>query len=264
VDRRVALITGGARGMGAATAVRLAATGWRLVLVDGGREVPDVGYTLARPAELDEVVERCGGSPVAVGVYGDVRSQLDLDRAVEVAVERYGGLDAAIAVAGYMAGGSEAWRTPDEVWATVLAINLEGVWRLARAAIPALLERPEPRDGRFVAVASAGGTLGLPLLSAYAAAKHGVVGLIRSLAAELGPSGITANAVAPGSTRTAMLEAAANVYGLLDVEGFAIHHPLGRLIEPDEVAALLAWLCGPESGALTGALLAVDAGMTAA
>jgi NAD(P)-dependent dehydrogenase (short-subunit alcohol dehydrogenase family) len=129
--------------------------------------------------------------------------------------------------------------------------------------VPALLQRPRPRHGRFVAVSSAGGTLGLPLLSAYSAAKHGVVGLIKSLAAELGPEGITANAVAPGSTSTAMLDASATIYGLSGTAEFARHHPLERLIEPDEVAALLAWVCGPDSGAITGAVIPVDAGMTA-
>jgi NAD(P)-dependent dehydrogenase (short-subunit alcohol dehydrogenase family) len=102
----------------------------------------------------------------------------------------------------------------------------------------------------------------LPLLAAYTAAKHGVEGLVRSLAAELAPHGITANVVAPGSTTTAMLEASAAVYGLDDVTEFASHQ-LGRLVEPDEVAAVLAWLCGPDSAAITGAVVPVDAGMTA-
>ena len=150
----------------------------------------------------------------------------------------------------------------DDEWATMIGVNLEGVWRLARAAVPALLARPEPRHGRFVAVSSSGGTDGLPLLSAYVAAKHGVHGLVRSLAAELGPHGITANAVAPGSTRTAMLEASARVYDLDGVEGFTEHHLLGRLLVPDEVAALITWVCGPGSDGVTGAVLPVDAGMT--
>jgi NAD(P)-dependent dehydrogenase (short-subunit alcohol dehydrogenase family) len=145
----------------------------------------------------------------------------------------------------------------------MIGVNLEGVWRLARAAVPCLLERPEPRTGRFVAVSSAGGSVGLPLLSAYVAAKHGVNGLVRSLAAELGPLGITANAVAPGSTTTAMLDASAVVYGLPDTIEFNEHHLLGRPLVPDEVAALVAWLCGTESGGVTGAVLPVDAGMTA-
>jgi NAD(P)-dependent dehydrogenase (short-subunit alcohol dehydrogenase family) len=145
----------------------------------------------------------------------------------------------------------------------MVGVNLEGVWRLARAAVPRMLERPHPREGRFVAVASAGGTLGLPLLSAYSAAKHGVIGFVRSLAAELGPHGVTANAVAPGSTRTAMLDASAAVYGLTDVKEFASHHLLQRLVAPDEVAATIAWVCSPAASGVTGAVIPVDAGMTA-
>jgi SDR family mycofactocin-dependent oxidoreductase len=259
----VALITGAARGIGAATAARLAGEGWKLVLVDRAADDPDLPYPLASREDLDRMVARCGGPDAAVGVVTDVRDQAGLDGAVATAVDRFGGLDAAVAVAGAIAGGQEAWHTSDEVWAAMLSINLEGTWRLARAAVPALLERPEPRRGRFVAVASAGGSVGLYLLSAYTAAKHGVIGFTRSLAAELAPHGITANAVAPGSTQGAMLDASASVYGLAGAEQFANHHMLLRLLEPDEPAALIAWLCGPDSGGITGAVLPVDAGMTA-
>jgi SDR family mycofactocin-dependent oxidoreductase len=198
-----------------------------------------------------------------VAVVADVRDQHALDRAVGIAVERFGGLDAALAVAGAIRGGDTAWETSDDTWAAMVGINLEGVWRLARAAVPAMLERPQPRRGRFIAVSSSGGTLGLPQLAAYGAAKHGVEGFVRSLAAELGTEGITANAVAPGSTATAMLEASAAVYALDDPAELAIHQFQRRLIDPDEIAAMLHWLCGLDSGAVTGAVLAVDAGMTA-
>jgi SDR family mycofactocin-dependent oxidoreductase len=261
-EPRVAVVTGAARGIGAATARRLAATGdWRLVLVDRGADDPGLAYGLATKDDLDATVAACDG--YAVGVVADVRDQDALDGAVRTAVERFGGLDAAVAVAGGIGGGAPAWETTDDLWATMMSVNLEGPWRLARAAVPALLGRPEPRQGRFVAVASAGGTVGLPLLAAYCAAKHGVVGLVRSLAAELGPYGITANAVAPGSTETAMLDATAPVYGLSGTEEFATHHFLRRLLAPDEPAALLAWLCGTSSSGVTGAVLPVDAGMTA-
>jgi len=260
---RVALVTGAARGIGAATATRLAAAGWKLVLFDRCENDPELAYPLASRQDLDDVVAACGGQQDAVPVVGDVRDQGALDAAVATGVERFGGLDAALAVAGCIGGGVEAWRTPDSLWDIMLAVNLEGAWRLSKAAVPAMLQRPEPRQGRFVAVASAGGTVGIYMLAAYSAAKHGVVGLVRSLAAELGPHGITANAVSPGSTSTAMLDASAAIYGLDRPERFAEQHLLPRLVEPDEPAALLAWLCGPESSGITGAVLPVDAGMTA-
>lgn len=259
----VGVITGAARGIGAATARRLAADGWRLVLVDRCADDPALGYALGTRDELDAVVAACGGADRAVAVAADVRDQAGLDAAAGTAIERFGGLDAAVAAAGALVGGPTTWETTDEAWAAMFGVNVEGVWRLARAAVPTLLEQPEPRRGRFVAVASSGSLVGLPQLAAYSAAKHAVVGLVRSLAAELGPHGVTANAVAPGSTRTAMLDASAAVYGLGQPEDFAAHHPLGRLVEPDEVAAAIAWLCSEASGAVTGAVLPVDAGMTA-
>ena len=259
---RVAVITGAARGIGAATARRMSASGWSLVLVDRACDDPALTYPLGSAEELEAVVASCGTDRVAM-VRADVRDQEALDAAVGLAVERFGGLDAALAVAGAIHGGAPTWAITDEAWSTMVGINLEGVWRLARAAVPAMLERARPRQGRFVAVSSSGGTFGLPLLAAYTAAKHGIEGLVRSLAAELGDEGITANVVAPGSTAGAMLDASAAVYGLDDPDEFALHHLQHRLIDPDEVAATLEWLCSPGSSAITGAVVAVDAGMTA-
>jgi SDR family mycofactocin-dependent oxidoreductase len=260
---RVAIVTGAARGIGACTARRLGAAGWRLVLVDLCADDPHLAYALATEAELRATCDACGGEDRAIAVVGDVRDQATLDGAVEQAVARFGGVDAAVAVAGGIAGGEPAWHTTDETWDVMFGINFDGVRRLATAVVPVMLERPRPRHGRFVAVSSAGGILGLPLLASYSAAKHAVIGFIKSLAAELGPEGITANAVAPGSTATEMLHASAAVYGLASPLEFAAHHQLGRLVEADEVAALLAWLCGMDSDAITGAVLPVDAGMTA-
>jgi NAD(P)-dependent dehydrogenase (short-subunit alcohol dehydrogenase family) len=110
-------------------------------------------------------------------------------------------------------------------------------------------------------VASAAATKGLPMLAAYCAAKAGVAGLIRALAAELGPSGVTANAVSPGSTATAILDESARLYGLGSAAEFAGQQPLGRLLEPGEIAAVLAFLAGPGSSGMTGAILPVDGGL---
>ena len=111
--------------------------------------------------------------------------------------------------------------------------DLAAVLAAARAGIPALLRRPEPRQGRFVAVASRAATRGLPMLAAYCAAKAGVAGLVRALAAELGGTGVTANAVSPGSTDTPILDESARLYGLDSAEAFAAQQPLGRLLDPE-------------------------------
>jgi SDR family mycofactocin-dependent oxidoreductase len=234
------------------------------VLVDRCADDPGLRYPLATRAELDAVVAECttdGGA--ALGLVGDVRDQAALDAAVAPAVAEFGGLDAAVAAAGCIAGGQTTWETDDAIWDTMLGVNVEGVRRLAKAAVPALLARPAPRHGRFVAISSMGGSVGLPLLTAYVAAKHAVNGIVRSLAAELGREGVTVNAVAPGSTNTAMLLASAEIYGLVDVEGLLQQHLLGRALHPEEVAALVAWVCGESSSGITGAVLPVDAGATA-
>jgi SDR family mycofactocin-dependent oxidoreductase len=191
----------------------------------------------------------------------DTTSAEDLAAAVAVARERFGGLDAALAVAGVVAGGVPLWEQEPEQVQAVLDVDLHGVVALARVTIPALLERPAPRSGRFIAVSSAAATRGLPMLAAYCAAKAGVNGLVRGLAAELRGTGVTASCVSPGSTRTPVLEESARLYGLADAEHFARQQPLERLLEPEEVAAALVWLAGPQSSGVTGADVAVDGGL---
>jgi SDR family mycofactocin-dependent oxidoreductase len=191
----------------------------------------------------------------------DVRDPAAMTGAVAAAERQWGGLDAAIAAAGVIAGGVPLWEMPEDQQRAVLDTDLGGVLALARAAVPALLRRPPPRSGRFLAVASAAATRGLPLLAAYCAAKAGVAGLIRALAVELRDSGVTANAVSPGSTDTPMLAESARLYGLSGRDSFAGQQPLGRLVSPDEVAAALVWLAGPGSSGMTGAVVPVDGGL---
>ena len=256
----VAVVTGAARGMGAATVDALVASGWQVVAVDRGADDPALSYPLASGDELEALAERHGDA--VRPMVGDVRHPADMQAAVDEAVQRFGGLHAAVAAAGVLAGGSPLWETSDAQWDVLFDVNVNGVRHLATAAVPALLREPTPRRGRVVAIASAAGLLGLRRLSAYSASKAAVIGLVRSLAADLAGTEITANAVCPGSTRGPMLDASAAVYGLESPELFGGQQLIERLLTPEEPAALVAWLCGPDSGGITGAALPVDGGLT--
>lgn len=262
---RVAIVTGAGRGIGAATVVALTERGWSVLAMDIGTDDPVLPYPMASVEDLAKVVaeanHRAESGGVALPFIADVRDPAAVAAGVDAAITEWGGLDAAVAAAGVIAGGAPLWELPVEQEKAVLDVCLGGVINLARSAIPALLRRPEPRSGRFVAVASAAATRGLPLLAAYCAAKSGVAGLIRAMGVELGGTGVTANAVSPGSTSTPILAESARLYGLGDMEDFAAQQPERRLLAPAEVAAVLAFLAGTESSGMTGAVVPVDGGL---
>ena len=256
--RRVAVVTGAGRGIGAAVVDELVRGGWRVVAVDACRDDPAIGYPLATEGDLDTVADRWHGA--VTPIVADVRDQDAMDAAVATAEAEYGGLDAAVAAAGVMAGGEPLWETSDATWDALFEVNVRGVLNLARAAVPRLLANEPPRTGRFVAVASAAAHRGLWRLAGYTAAKHAVLGLVRGLAADLRGTGVTATAVSPGSTDTAMLAATLAQYGLSDPAELAGDQD--HLLAPEEVAAAVAWLCGPASAAVSGSALHADGGFT--
>lgn len=255
----VAIITGAARGIGAAIADELHAAGHELVLIDRCSDDPRLDYSLGTEAELRAVAERCS----AQIIVGDVADLSTAEAAVELARDSFGGVDIAIASAGVMAGTVKAWEISDDAWNAMFATNMTGTLQLARAAVPEMLKRDSPRQGRFVALSTAIALKATPELAGYAASKAAVLSFVRSMAADLGGTGITANVVQPGSTKTALLDRSAAIYGLDSPSDFAEHHLNERLLEPAEIAAAVGWLCSAAASAVTGTVLPVDGGMTA-
>jgi SDR family mycofactocin-dependent oxidoreductase len=255
----LAVVTGAARGIGAAVGIGLAEQGWSLVLVDACADQPGIAYAMPTTTDLEHVAERCasaGAAGVEV-IEADVGSA---DFAALLATGLEGrSATAAVAAAGVIAGGP-GWGTSEEAWASLMNVNLHGTRRLAEATIPGMVEAGR---GRFIAIASAAALRAMPQLAAYSAAKAATVGYVRALAGDLAGTGVSANAICPGSTRGVMLAASAEVYDLAGEEEFASQHLIRRLIEPREIAEAVVWLCGPAASALTGAVLPVDGGLTA-
>lgn len=259
---RVALVTGAARGIGAATVHRLLAQGYRVTAVDAPGDgadlpMPGVRYKMSTRDELHRLGE---GRDDVLHVVADVRERAALARAVDQTLERFGRLDVAVAAAAVIVGGQPLWETPEDHVATVWDVDILGVWNTAAVTVPAMLAGPEPSGCRFVAIASAAGHRGLFHLSAYSVAKHAVVGLVRSLAADLRNTGVTAVAVSPGSTRTDKLDATAAIYGLPDAEALSGSMLLGRLLTSDEVASVVTACCSLEGAILNGSVVHADGG----
>ena len=202
-DGKVVFITGAARGQGRAHARRFAAEGANVIAVDVCAPVlPDLGYAAATEDDLAEtgrLVEQAGRGCVAR--VADVREQAGLDAAVAEGLDRFGRLDIVVANAG-IASYHLVTEIPEEHWAAVLDVNLTGVWRTVKAAVPPMVSAGN--GGAITFTSSAAGLRGYPYLGHYAATKHGLVGLAKSLALELGPDGIRVNTVHPGAVDTPM------------------------------------------------------------
>jgi SDR family mycofactocin-dependent oxidoreductase len=259
LTERLAVVTGAARGIGAAVAATLATDGWSLVLVDACAPQPAANYPMPAPEDLAAVARDCraAGAGRADELLADVGHASVRGKLRNLLGDRVP--SAVVTAAGAITAGA-AWAVPDDAFDLMLRVNVYGVRYLAEVCVPPMIEAG---SGRFVAVSSAAALRAMPRLAAYSAAKGAVVSYVRALAADLAGTGVTANAVCPGSTRGTMLAASAAVYDLADQETFAGQALLRRLLEPGEVAAAVAWLCGPGSGALTGAIIPVDGGLTA-
>lgn len=262
-EGRIALVTGAARGIGAATVHRLCEQGYHVVALDAclgdAPHLPDgVSYPLSTRADLEAVASRHPERITAA--VCDVRDAEGMRTVVDDTLARHGRLDATVAAAAVIAGGAALWETPAEELRTLIDIDVVGVWNTAAATIPAMLAGPAPHDCRFVAIASAAGERGLFRLTGYCAAKHAVIGLVRGLAADLVGTGVTAVAVSPGSTNTSMLAATAAIYDVPHVDELAASQLIRRTLSPEELAATVAFCCSPEAASLNGSVVSATGG----
>jgi (+)-trans-carveol dehydrogenase len=273
LDGKVALVTGAARGQGRSHAVRLAAEGADVIAVDICADpLETLSYSLATEDDLDATVREVeAGGRRAVKAIADVRSLAELESAVEAGLAELGRIDIVCANAG-IGTWAVSWEMTAQQWAEMVDINLTGVFNTVRAALPSMVERGE--GGSLVLTSSTAGLRAYQNTAHYTAAKHGVIGLMKVLAQELGPHRIRVNAVCPTTVRTPLVinDSTFELFAP-DVEnpteddvreafeGLNIL-PGVAWIEPGDVSDAVLFLCSDSAKYITGVALPIDAGNT--
>jgi NAD(P)-dependent dehydrogenase (short-subunit alcohol dehydrogenase family) len=242
------LITGGGTGIGAAIARALSKEGAKLSLAGRRKALLD-----AMAAEL----------PNTVAIVADITHEVDCTEMVQAANAAHGPIDIVVANAGAAASAPVA-KIDLKAWQQAIDVNLTGAFLTVRAALADVTRAP---GGRIIFIASTAGIKGYPYVAAYVAAKHGVVGLMKALSIELAAKGVTVNAVCPGFTDTPLLDAAADKISAKTGRSaddsraaLAKDNAHGRLIAPEEVAAMVLWLCSPGAASVNGQAIAVTGG----
>jgi NAD(P)-dependent dehydrogenase (short-subunit alcohol dehydrogenase family) len=273
MSSRVAVITGAARrgGIGRAVAARLLRDGLRVLISDLERPMdshPD--YAAAGPTELEDAVAELSGLGEVAGAGCDVRDTAQVEALFERGSEHYGRIDVLVNNAGVAIGLAPVTELSDQDWQVNLEVMAGGVFRCSRAAARRMVERGE--GGRIVTIASQAGLIGQPWLAAYSAAKFAAIGFTQSLAHELGPHGITVNAVCPGTVQTPLLDVPGGIFDTYPrMAGITREQyerkllrsiPLGRYETPGDVAAAVGFLASEDAAYVTGAALNVSGGQT--
>ena len=267
---RVVFITGAARGMGRAHALAFAREGARLVLCDACRQYGSVPYPLARPEELVSVaeeIERIGRPVIAAQV--DVTDLAGMQELAGRAEREFGPIDVVVANAGLYSFAS-SWEMSEEQWDETVDLCLKGVWITCKVCIPQMIAR---RVGKIICISSTAGVKGMANLTHYVAAKHGVIGLVKTLAIELAPYNINVNAVCPTSVDTMMCRnqmlydvfaggpgPEATYEHMLELMNQMNLFSDRNLLPPEDVSKVVLWLASEEARHLTGCAVPVDAG----
>jgi SDR family mycofactocin-dependent oxidoreductase len=269
-EDRVVFITGAARGMGRAHALAFAREGARLVLCDACRQYGSVPYPLARPEELVSVaeeIERIGRPVIAAQV--DVTDLAGMQELAGRAEREFGPIDVVVANAGLYSFAS-SWEMSEEQWDETVDVCLKGVWITCKVCIPQMIAR---RVGKIICISSTAGVKGMANLAHYVAAKHGVIGLVKTLAIELAPYNINVNAVCPTSVDTMMCRnqmlydvfaggpgPEATYEHMLELMNQMNLFSDRNLLPPEDVSKVVLWLASEEARHLTGCAVPVDAG----
>jgi SDR family mycofactocin-dependent oxidoreductase len=270
VEGKVALITGAARGQGRSHALRLAQEGAEIIAVDSCEDAKTTPYAQARREDLDETVRQVEELDRRVlARVADVRDLGALESAVADGISEFGRLDIVSANAG-IASFAPAWELTEETWQEMIDVNLTGVWKTCKAAIPAMLDAGN--GGSIVLTSSTAGLVAYGNLAHYTSAKHGVVGLMRVLAVELAQHGIRVNSVHPTVVNTDMVQNQA-IYDLFTgVEGATKEQATEAYknvnaipipwLDPVDISNAILWLASDEARYVTGTTQVVDAGGT--
>ncbi len=267
---KVVFITGAAHGMGRAHALAFARAGASLVLCDACRQYSTVPYPLAQPHELEALVTEIEQLEVpVVAAQVDVTQLAEMQSLVEQAEGKLGPIDIVVANAGLYSFAT-SWEMSEEQWDETINVDLKGVWITCKVCIPSMISR---KSGKIICIASTAGLKGMANLVHYVAAKHGVLGLVKTLAIELAPYNINVNAVCPTSVDTAMCrnQALYDVFAggpgseatqehMLDLMNQLNLFSDRNLLAPEAISAAVLWLASDEARHMTGCALPVDAG----
>ncbi len=243
---KLALVTGGSFGIGRATAIAFARAGAQVVIAD-----------IESNSDTLRAIKQAGGDPLFMQC--DVSKPDQVQTMVQEIVKKFGRLDLAFNNAGIEGDNGPLQECALENWDRVLNVNLKSIFLCMKAQIPLMRSQG---SGVIVNCASVAGMMGFINLPAYVASKHGVIGLTRAAALENAKQGIRINAICPGVIKTPMVERVTKGDPALEASYTAME-PVGRMGQPEEIAAAVLWLCSPESGFVTGAAIPVDGGMTA-
>lgn len=238
---KVALVTGGASGIGRAASIALVAAGARVV-------VGDLNISGAR--DTAHAINNAGGQAEAVEL--NIADRESVVAAVDHAKSAFGGLHIGVNCAGVTLGGGLLVDVPEENFDRTIAINIKGTWHCMRAQIPAILASG---GGAIVNISSTMGLVASPMASSYVASKHAVIGLTKAAAMEYSAKGVRVNAICPGGTDTAMIPDQVK-------QALVPLHPIGRISQPEEIAAAIVFLASPAASFITGVSLPVDGGWT--